>query len=61
MLIGNYPRTASQPLAGCDNMDKIEHAAIIDALEKGDTAIAQKVMQEHVESVMGKLMGMIAE
>jgi DNA-binding GntR family transcriptional regulator len=61
MLIGNYPRTASQPLAGRDNVDKIEHAAIIDALEKGDTAIAQKVMQEHVESVMGKLMGMIAE
>jgi len=61
MLIGNYPRTASQPLAGRDNVDKIEHAAIIDALEKGDTVIAQKVMQEHVESVMGKLMGMIAE
>ena len=42
-------------------MEQIERAAIIDALEKGDTVMAQKVMQEHVESVMGKLTGMIAE
>lgn len=61
MLMGNYPRTALQPLVGRDSVDLQEHAAIIEALEKGDANAAQKAMKEHVESVMRELMGMISE
>ena len=61
MLMGNYPRTASQPLVGRDNVDLLEHAAIIDALEKGNANTAQKAMKEHIESVMRELMGTITK
>lgn len=61
MLMGNYSRTASQPLNGRDGVDQTEHAAIIAALEKGDAAGAQEAMREHIESVMNELMGMIEE
>jgi len=61
MLMGNYSRTASQPLVGRDNVDLLEHAAIIAALEKGDADAAQKATQEHVESVRRELIGMISE
>lgn len=61
MLMGNYPSTASKPLMGRDNVDLAEHAAIIDALEKGDANAAQKAMNDHIESVMHELMGMISE
>lgn len=59
MLMGNYPITASQPLTGRDKVDLLEHAAIIDALEKDDADTAQKAMKEHIESVMRELMGTI--
>jgi len=61
MLMGNYPRTASQPLVGRDNVDLIEHATIIDALERGNVNAAQKAMKEHIESVMRELMGTITK
>jgi len=61
MLMGNYPRTASQPLTGRDSVDLLEHAAIIEALEKGDAKAAQKAMKEHIDSVIRELMGMIVE
>jgi len=61
MLMGNYPLTASQPLGGRDSVDLLEHAAIIDALEKGDTKAAQKAMQEHITSVKLELMHMITK
>jgi len=37
------------------------HAAMIAVLENGDAAISQKVMREHIETVMNELMGMIEE
>ena len=61
MLMGNYSRTASQPLVGRDNVDLLEHATIIAALERGDADAAQKATQEHVESVRRELIGMINE
>jgi DNA-binding GntR family transcriptional regulator len=61
MLMGNYPRTASQPLMGRDSVDMLEHAAILDALERRDVTAAQKTMKVHVESVMHELLGMISE
>jgi DNA-binding GntR family transcriptional regulator len=61
MLMGNYPRTASQPLTGRDSVDLLEHAAILDALERRNRVAAQRAMKEHVESVMHELMGMINE
>lgn len=61
MLMGNYPRTALKPLDGRDNVDQLEHAAIINALETGNAEAAQKAMKVHVESVMRELMGMITE
>lgn len=61
MLMGNYPRTASQPLVGRDNVDLIEHATIIDALKRGNADAAQKAMKEHIESVMRELMGTITK
>jgi DNA-binding GntR family transcriptional regulator len=61
MLMGNYPRTASQPLTGRDHVDRLEHAAILDALEKADADAAQKAMQAHVESVVRELLGVIVE
>jgi DNA-binding GntR family transcriptional regulator len=60
MLIGNY-HTALRPLAGRDNLDNLEHAAIIEALGNGDADAAQKAMKVHVESVVHELMGMINE
>jgi len=59
MLMGNYPITASQPLAGRDKVDLLEHAAIIDALEKSDADTTQKAMKKHIESVMQELMATI--
>ena len=61
MLMGNYPRTASQPLVGRDSVDLLEHATIIDALEKGNASAAQETMKEHIESVMRELMGTITK
>jgi len=61
MLMGNYPRTASQPLIGRDSVDLLEHETIIDALEKGNADAAQKAMKEHIESVMRELMGTITK
>ena len=61
MLMGNYQRTASQPLSGRDSVDLLEHEAIITALEKHDPDAAQKAMQNHVESVMQELLGMLTE
>jgi DNA-binding GntR family transcriptional regulator len=59
MLLGNYPRTASQPLIGRDDVDLQEHDAIIEALEKGDAHSAQNAMKEHIESVLREMIGMI--
>lgn len=59
MLIGNYSSTASQPLSGRDTVDFSEHAAIIAALEKGDSQAAEKMMRDHIESVMHELIGII--
>lgn len=61
MLMGNYSRTASQPLTGRDNVDLMEHAAIVDALKKGNPEAAQRTMREHIESVMQELLGMIKD
>ena len=61
MLMGNYPRTASQPLIGRDSVDSLEHAKIIHALERGDADAAQKAMKDHIESVMHELMGTITK
>ena len=61
MLMGNYPRTASQPLVGRDSVDLLEHATIIDALEKGNASAAQETMKEHIESVMRELVGTITK
>lgn len=61
MLIGNYSRTASQPLHGRDNIDLPEHDAIITALEQGDATAAENAMRAHIESVMRELIGMIAD
>lgn len=61
MLMGNYPRTASQPLVGRDDVDLQEHAAIINALEKRDVHAAQKNMKEHIESVLRELIGVITD
>lgn len=61
MLMGNYPRTASQPLVGRDEIDPQEHNAIIAALEQRDARTAQKVVKEHIESVLRGLMNTIKE
>lgn len=61
MLMSNYPRTASQPLTGRDDVDLQEHAGIIEALEKQDPKLAEKLMKEHIESVLRELLGTIKE
>ena len=60
MLMGNYPHTASQPLAGRDQVDVLEHAAILEALERADAEAAQAAMRAHIEAVVQGLMGMVA-
>jgi DNA-binding GntR family transcriptional regulator len=59
MLMGNYPRTASQPLTGRDDVDTKEHMAIIAALEQGDSRSTEKLMKDHIESVLHELLGSI--
>jgi len=61
MRIGNYSRTASQPLAGRDEVDTLEHAAILSALEQGDAQAAETAMHVHIESVLRELLGMITQ
>ena len=61
MLMGNYARTVSQPLTGRDDTDLQEHAGIIEALEKGDANTVQRLMKEHIESVLRELIDTIKE
>lgn len=61
MLMGNYPRTASQPLTGRDDVDIKEHTEIISALERGDSRTAEQLMKTHIESVLRELLGTITQ
>ncbi len=60
MRIGNYLRSASRPVPGRDEIDTLEHAAILTALEQGDEQAAEQAMQAHIESVLRGLQDMIA-
>lgn len=48
MLIGNFAATADNPLPERDNPDISEHHALIDALEKHDSAEAERVLTAHI-------------
>jgi DNA-binding GntR family transcriptional regulator len=50
MLWSNFAATAEEPLPQRDASDPGEHEAIIAALEKGDGAEAERLMQEHILS-----------
>jgi len=50
MLIGNFPATASRPLPQRDQQDRLEHHAIVDALEKHDGRRAGDAMKAHILS-----------
>jgi DNA-binding GntR family transcriptional regulator len=50
MLWSNFAQTAEKPLPQRDASDPGEHDAIIAALEKGDGAEAERLMQQHILS-----------
>lgn len=50
MLIGNFARTAQQPLPQRDAHDQVEHRAIMAALEAHDGERAGNAMKEHILS-----------
>ncbi len=50
MLIGNFAKTAAQPLPERDNSDMLEHHALIAALERRDPDAAEQAMRTHVET-----------
>ena len=56
MLIGNFAITAQQPLPQRDPQDKMEHRAIVAALESHDGAQARIAMKKHILSAATHLL-----
>ena len=48
MLIGNFPATAANPLPERDNPDITEHHALIEALERHDSAASEQALKDHI-------------
>lgn len=50
MLIANFPATARQPVPQRDDQDRVEHQAIVAALEAKDPQQAGEAMRAHILS-----------
>ncbi len=59
MLWGNFAQTAVSTLPTRDATDQQEHAAILAALEAGDSIQAAIAMRQHIETVASELLAML--
>jgi len=61
MLIGNFALTAVQPLPARDDLDTVEHMAIIAALEAGDADQAETLVRQHIETTGRQLVATLQQ
>jgi DNA-binding GntR family transcriptional regulator len=59
MLLSNFTDTTSRPLPNRDQRDPDEHDAIIAALENRNSAQAEQLVRQHIESAGKQLMAAI--